>query len=421
MTTGNSNDPEFHLTSIEYKFYNEGVEPLLKLAALTENMAVEVEEETKSTSTCLLGQAVCSPGNPTAQPSGNDNTNLPITRVALPNGQSMPILKTVLTSVCEKNCNYCAFRAGRDFRRHTFRPDEMAQAFVELYRGGAVKGIFLSSGIAGGAIHTQDRLLDTADILRNKLGFQGYMHLKIMPGAERDQVERAMQLADRVSVNLEAPSTERLARLAPQKVFIEELLLPLRWVEEIRKSQPSQKGWKGRWPSTTTQFVAGGSGENDLELLSTTFYLTRKLRLARVYYSGFRPVTGTPLENQPAINPLRQNRLYQASFLIRDYAFDLEDMPFNGAGELPLEVDPKLAWARTHLSEAPLEINQADLHELLRIPGIGPQGAHAILSARRNNKIRSLSDLKSLGIRASQAAPFILMDGFQPARQPALL
>jgi predicted DNA-binding helix-hairpin-helix protein len=132
-------------------------------------------------------------------------------------------------------------------------------------------------------------------------------------------------------------------------------------------------------------------------------------------------VTGTPLENQPAINPLRQNRLYQASFLIRDYAFDLEDMPFNGAGELPLEVDPKLAWARTHLSEAPLEINQADLHELLRIPGIGPQGAHAILSARRNNKIRSLSDLKSLGIRASQAAPFILMDGFQPARQPALL
>lgn len=421
MTTGNSNDPEFHLTSIEYKFYNEGVEPLLKLAALTENMAVEVEEETKSTSACLLGQAVCSPGNPTAQPSGNDNTNLPITRVALPNGQSMPILKTVLTSVCEKNCNYCAFRAGRDFRRHTFRPDEMAQAFVELYRGGAVKGIFLSSGIAGGAIHTQDRLLDTADILRNKLGFQGYLHLKIMPGAERDQVERAMQLADRVSVNLEAPSTERLARLAPQKVFIEELLLPLRWVEEIRKSQPSQKGWKGRWPSTTTQFVAGGSGENDLELLSTTFYLTRKLRLARVYYSGFRPVTGTPLENQPAINPWRQNRLYQASFLIRDYAFDLEDMPFNGAGELPLEVDPKLAWARTHLSEAPLEINQADLHELLRIPGIGPQGAHAILSARRNNKIRSLSDLKSLGIRASQAAPFILMDGFQPARQPALL
>jgi predicted DNA-binding helix-hairpin-helix protein len=241
-----------------------------------------------------------------------------------------------------------------------------------------------------------------------------------MPGAEQAQVERAMQLADRVSVNLEAPNTARLASLAPQKVFIEDLLRPLRWVEEIRKNQSSQKGWKGRWPSTTTQFVAGGAGENDLELLNTTFYLTRTLRLARVYYSGFKPVAGTPLENQPAINPWRQNRLYQASFLIRDYAFDLEDMPFNGAGELPLDVDPKLAWARAHLSETPLEINRADLHELLRIPGIGPQGARAILSARRANKIRSISDLKSLGVRTSRAIPFILLDGFQPARQLAL-
>jgi predicted DNA-binding helix-hairpin-helix protein len=394
------------------------MESLLKLAALSENMLVEVEEETAAT--CLLSQAACSPASSTSEPARADNSSLPITTVAMPNGQRMPILKTVLTSVCEKNCFYCAFRAGRDFRRHTFRPDEMARAFLDLYKGGAVKGIFLSSGVAGGAIHTQDRLLDTADIMRNKLGFKGYLHLKIMPGAERAQVERAMQLADRVSVNLEAPNTERLSHLAPQKVFIEDLLQPLRWVEEIRKSQPAQKGWKGRWPSTTTQFVAGGSGENDLELLNTTFYLTRKLRLARVYYSGFRPVAGTPLENQPPINPWRQNRLYQASFLIRDYAFDLEDMPFNGAGELPLDVDPKLAWARIHLGETPIEINRADLHELLRIPGIGPQGARAILSARRTHKIRSISDLKALGIRTSRAVPFILLDGYQPARQMVL-
>jgi len=411
---------KINLTSIECKFYNDSMEPLLKLAALSENMEVEVEEERSSTSGCLLSQAACSPGNSITRPAGVDHTNLPITRVALPNGQSMPILKTVLTSVCEKNCYYCAFRAGRDFRRHTFRPDEMAQAFLNLYRGGAVKGIFLSSGVAGGAIRTQDRLLDTADIMRNKLGFQGYLHLKIMPGAERAQVERAMQLADRVSVNLEAPTTERLARLAPQKIFMEELLRPLRWVEEIRRNQPARRGWKGRWPSTTTQFVAGGSGESDLELLTTTFYLTRQLRLARVYYSGFRPVEGTPLEDQPAINPWRQNRLYQASFLIRDYAFDLEELPFIGAGELPLDVDPKLAWARAHLSETPIEINRADLHELLRIPGVGPRGARAILSARRSNKIRSVSDLKSLGIRASRALPFILLDGYQPARQPTL-
>ena len=396
------------------------MESLLKLAALSENMEVEVEDDTTSTSTCLLSQASCSAAGTPVEQAKTDHSSLPITTVAMPNGQRMPILKTVLTSVCEKNCYYCAFRAGRDFRRYTFRPDEMAGAFLDLYKGGAVKGMFLSSGVAGGAIRTQDRLLDTADIMRNRLGYKGYLHLKIMPGAERAQVERAMQLADRVSVNLEAPSTARLANLAPQKIFIEDLLQPLRWVEEIRKSQPSQKGWKGRWPSTTTQFVAGGAGENDLELLNTTFYLTRKLRLARVYYSGFRPVAGTPLENQPPINPWRQNRLYQASFLIRDYAFDLEDMPFNAAGELPLDVDPKLAWARAHLSERPLEINRADLHELLRIPGIGPRAARAILSARRTNKIRSISDLKSLGIRTSRAVPFILLDGYQPARQMVL-
>ena len=156
------------MTSVEYKFYNDVMESLLKLAALSENMEVEVEDEAASTSSCLLSQASCA-----AAQAKTDHSSLPITNVAMPNGQHMPILKTVLTSVCEKNCYYCAFRAGRDFRRHTFRPDEMAGAFLDLYKGGAVKGIFLSSGVAGGAIRTQDRLLDTAEIMRNKLGFKG--------------------------------------------------------------------------------------------------------------------------------------------------------------------------------------------------------------------------------------------------------
>ena len=241
----------------------------------------------------------------------------------------MPILKTLITSACEKNCTYCAFRAGRDFKRETFTPDDMAQMTLELTQKNFIQGAFLSSGVAGGGVRTQDKLIDAAEILRHKMGYRGYIHLKIMPGAERAQVERALQLADRVSINLEAPNTPRLLKLAPMKQSMEALLQPLRWVDEIRRSQPPTHAWKGRWPSTTTQFVAGGSGENDLELLETTFFLTRQLHLSRVYFSGFSPVIGTPLENQPAISPWREHRLYQASFLIRDYGFDMEDLPFH--------------------------------------------------------------------------------------------
>ncbi len=272
----------------------------------------------------------------------------------VPNGQTIKLLKTLLTSACERDCYYCPFRAGRDFRRATFKPEEFANVFIELNRKGIAEGTFLSSGIASGGMRTQDQLLDAADILRNKFGFRGYVHLKIMPGAEKAQVERAMQLADRVSVNLEAPNTNRLAKLAPHKLFLDELLRPLRWVEEIRKGQPAYKGWNGRWPSTTTQFVVGGADENDLELLATTAWLNKNVRLKRAYFSAFSPIADTPLENKTATNPLRARRLYQASFLLRDYGFDLEDMPFVDDGFLPLLLDPKLAWAQLNLKSGPL-------------------------------------------------------------------
>jgi predicted DNA-binding helix-hairpin-helix protein len=338
----------------------------------------------------------------------------------LPNGQNIKLLKTLLTSACERDCHYCPFRAGRNFRRATFKPEEFASLFMNLHRAGAAEGIFLSSGVAGGGVRTQDRLLDTADILRHKLGFRGYLHLKVMPGVEKAQVERAMQLADRISVNLEAPNTERLARLAPQKVFMEELLQPLKWVDEIRRSQPAYKGWKGRWPSTVTQYVVGGSDETDLELLTTTSWLHRNVRLGRAYFSAFSPIRDTPLENKAPTDPLREHRLYQASFLLRDYGFDLEDLPFSGDGNLPLPTDPKLAWAQANLSEHPLEINRAEKAELLRVPGIGPKGADAILSARRQGKLRDLSGLKKLGVIAERAAPYVLLDGKSAPAQMAL-
>ncbi len=338
----------------------------------------------------------------------------------LPNGQKIVLLKTLLSSACERDCFYCPFRAGRDFRRATFKPDEFASLFSKLNQSGMAEGVFLSSGVAGGGVRTQDKLLDTADILRKKYHFKGYLHLKMMPGSERDQVFRAMQLADRVSVNLEAPNTERLAKLAPHKIFLEELLRPLRWVEEIRRAEPAYKFWNGKYPSTVTQFVAGGADESDLELLTTTDWLMKNIRLKRAYFSAFHPVRDTPLENKPAVNLLREHRLYQASFLLRDYGFDLEDLPFTKDSNLPIEADPKQAWAQINLTEHPIEVNQADKHQLLRIPGIGLKGADAILDARRQNKLRDLSALKKLGIVAERAAPYLLFDGKRSSTQLSL-
>lgn len=339
----------------------------------------------------------------------------------MPNGKTIALLKTLLTSACERDCYYCPFRAGRNFRRTTLKPEEMAKIFISMHHAGIVQGLFLSSGLLGGGVKTQDRLLDTAEILRKKLGYKGFLHLKIMPGAEFAQVEQALQLADRVSTNLEAPNKKRLKILAPHKDFKDELLQLLKWVEEIRRSKPGHMGWKRRWPSVATQFVVGGAGESDVELLATTEYLYRELRLKRAYYSPFRPIEDTPFENQSPTTYQRESRLYQASFLIRDYGFSMEEMAFDQNGNLPQETDPKLSWARRHLTENPIEINQADRQELLHIPGIGPKGANALLIERRKSRLKRVEDLKRIGINPSRALPFILLDGQRPSQQLALL
>ena len=381
---------------------------IIRLKALTEQMSLEPAEDRSPVGTPYLDRTENCPDAVFVHPA------------VLPNGQKIRLLKTLLTSACERDCNYCAFRAGRNLRRTSFKPEEFARLFMLLTQKGVTDGVFLSSGIAGGGIRTQDRLIDTAEILRNKLGFRGYIHLKIMPGAERAQVERSMQLADRVSVNLEAPNDFRLAQLAPHKHFNEELLQPLKWMQEIRLTQPAYRAWKEHWPSTVTQFVAGGAGESDLELLTTTDYLYRRLGLRRAYFSSFSPISDTPLENQPPTPAIREQRLYQASFLLRDYGFDLEELPFEVDGRLPVQTDPKLAWAQKNLFEDPIEVNRADRQVLIRVPGIGAKGAEAILRARRQTKIRDASTLKKLGVLGERAAPFLLFDGKRSAYQISL-
>lgn len=335
-------------------------------------------------------------------------------------GRRVPLLKAMLTTACERDCLYCPFRAGRRSRRVTFKPEEMARTFFSVHKAGRAEGLFLSSGVFAGGVNTQDKLLDTAEILRRRLGYLGYLHLKLMPGAERGQVLRAMQLADRVSINLEAPNAARLARLAPHKRYLEELLPPLRWADEIRAELPSHLGWHGRWASSTTQFVVGAAGEDDLEILSAVANLFGQLGVRRTYFEAFSPVPDTPLDGHPAEDPLRQQRLYEASYLLRDYGFTFEDLPFTASGRLPLDRDPKRAVADQTLSETPVELNLADRELLLRVPGLGPKGAGAVLRARRVHRLTDVSQLKSLGILAERAAPYITLNGHRPALQKRL-
>jgi len=411
------------------------MDTISKLELLADNSSLEPTEERRIDPTQLapcghppagLKRATDSLPSPNGRGVGGEGSlkakqgSLGIHHAVMPGGKTIALLKTMLTSACERDCYYCPFRAGRDFRRATFKPEEMARTFNDLQRSHIAEGLFLSSGVAGGGVRTQDRLIDTIDVLRHKLNYRGYVHLKIMPGTERDQVLRAMQLSDRISINLEAPNSRRLADLAPHKMFLEELLRPLQWAEEIRKTQPARLGWNGKWPSLTTQFVVGAVGENDLEILSTTAYLTKQLRLARAYFSAFNPVKDTPLENHAPENPWREHRLYQSSFLLRDYGFDLEDLPFLQNGYLPLDIDPKIAWAKQNLVEKPIEVNRADRRELLRVPGIGPKGVDAILIARRKGTLRDLKDLKTLGVLVARAAPFVLLNGQRPQWQLSL-
>ncbi len=339
-----------------------------------------------------------------------------ITNVSTPTGKRR-ILKAMVTTACQMNCHYCPFRAGRSqMKRLTFTPDELARGLDTLQQAGKVEGMFLSSGIIKGSVTTQDKIIDTAEIVRNRYHYQGYLHLKVMPGIEFDQLYRLMQLGDRVSVNLEGPTQERLDALAPKKDFQRELLSMLQLADQIRRAHPHEK-----LASTVTQFVVGAVGDTDFELLSLSNRLYRHYGLTRAYYSGFSPVIQTPFENLPATDPLREFRLYQASFLLRDYGWKVEDLPFLSDENMELSLDPKRVWAERNLKDAPIEIMTARRDQLLRLPGIGPKSANVILKARRLGKLTELSDLQKLGIRApEQTSPYILLSGRRPLEQLSL-
>ncbi|MFN3966166.1 MAG: putative DNA modification/repair radical SAM protein [Endomicrobiia bacterium] len=330
----------------------------------------------------------------------------------LPDGQTIPILKILLTNLCSNKCKYCVVSTNRVQESTSFRSDELAKVFISMFQKKLVKGIFLSSGIGVDANKTMDEMIKTAEIIRNKYFFKGYIHLKILPGVTPAHIEKAIQLADRISINLEAPSAARLNKIAESKNF-NSLIQSIQLIDKIlaRYNQNASHNQFYKRKTQTTQFVVGAADESDKEILLTVSELYKKYNLWRAYFSAFQPIEGTPLENHSPVPLLREHRLYQADFLLRKYNFKFDEIFFDKDGNLPFEKDPKTVWALNHLEMFPLEINKADYSQLIRVPGIGPISAKRIISLRRKNKFRSLEELKQTGAVIERARDFLLFDG----------
>ncbi|MGB9681855.1 MAG: putative DNA modification/repair radical SAM protein [bacterium] len=323
----------------------------------------------------------------------------------LPDGKEIKLFKVLLSNNCINNCLYCANREERNFPRISFTPQELARVFIQLREKRLVEGLFLSSAVSNEAKKTMEDMIKAVEILRYRYHFNGYIHLKILPGVTPDYIEQAMRLADRVSINLEAPSSDRIKLLSAEKDFERDLLGIMRWIRYF-----INKGIKPR-AGHTTQFVVGPAGETDREIISLVDRLYKNLDLRRAYFSAFQPIKGTPLEGHSPTPIVRENRLYQADFLLRDYGFSPEELIFNKEGNLYLSADPKFVWAINHPEFFPVEVNTATKEQLIRVPGIGPRSAERIIMLRKKEKIRDLDTLKGIGVVTKRAKDFILFNG----------
>jgi putative DNA modification/repair radical SAM protein len=327
---------------------------------------------------------------------------------ALPGGGCVNLFKVLMTNVCTNDCGYCVNQIGRDCPRTSFRTDELAGIFSEMVQKRRVTGLFLSSGIAGDPSRTMQSMIDAVHILRNRYQFKGYIHLKILPGASYSCVEEACRIATRVSVNMEAPTAAHLARLSAKKDIHSGILERMNWVRGLTEKNPRLAPG-----GQTTQFVVGAAGESDRDLLTRTDSLYGEIGLKRVYFSAFRPVSDSRLENLTPTPPLREHRLYQADWLLRIYGFSLRevDLALGSSGNLVLDQDPKQLIARAQPWFFPVDINKASYAELLRVPGIGPTSAQKIVDVRKESKIDSLKQLQKMRVVVKRAAPYIRYNG----------
>jgi predicted DNA-binding helix-hairpin-helix protein len=342
-----------------------------------------------------------------------------ITRVRLPGGGSANIMRVMQTNACSLSCGYCPTFCGGRVKRTALTPEEVATTFMEAHRKRLAQGLFLTSGVPGKPAHAMNRMLASVEILRRKEGFKGYIHIKLLPGAEPAQVEQAARLANRVSVNLEASGDTYLRRFAGEKDFSGDLLPKLKLAGRLLRE--ARQGWHPgelRPAGTTTQFVVGPSEEKDREILGLVARLEREGLLHHAHFSAFQPVAGTPMEGERATPAAREARLYQAEHLLRQYGFSFEELPFDPGGNLPLDHDPKTAWAFRHAEVFPLDVITAPYELLLRVPGIGPKAALTLVRERRRSVIRGLFDLRDIGVDTVRAGYFLALRGQRLA--PAL-
>ena len=327
-------------------------------------------------------------------------------------GRCVSLLKILLTNHCIYDCIYCVSRKSNDIKRAAFTVEEVVDLTISFYRRNYIEGLFLSSGIFKDADTTMERLVRVAKKLRNEHNFNGYIHLKSIPGASDILMQEAALYADRLSVNLEIPTESGLKLLAPDKNR-EDMLQPMRIVQKGIQQYKDEKKIIKSVPKfapagQSTQMIVGATNENDLQIIKVADHFYQNYGMKRVYYSGYIPVTSDV--RLPAITAavpvLRENRLYQSDWLMRFYGFKADEILDSNMPFLDLEVDPKLSWALRHLDQFPVNLQTADYKMILRIPGIGVKTAMKIVSSRRF-QVLNIDNLKKLGAAVNRAKYFI--------------
>ncbi|MFC4164387.1 putative DNA modification/repair radical SAM protein [Epilithonimonas zeae] len=327
-------------------------------------------------------------------------------------GRCVSLLKILLTNHCIYDCIYCVSRKSNDIKRAAFTVEEVVDLTISFYRRNYIEGLFLSSGIFKDADTTMERLVRVAKKLRNEHNFNGYIHLKSIPGASDILMQEAALYADRLSVNLEIPTESGLKLLAPDKNR-EDMLQPMRIVQKGIQQYKDEKKIIRSTPKfapagQSTQMIVGATNENDLQIIKVADHFYKNYGMKRVYYSGYIPVTSD--NRLPAITAevpvLRENRLYQSDWLMRFYGFKADEILDSNMPFLDLEVDPKLSWALRNLGQFPVNLQTADYKMILRIPGIGVKTAQKIVSARQF-QVLSIDHLKKLGAAVNRAKYFI--------------
>ena len=332
-----------------------------------------------------------------------------------PDGRCISLLKILMSNVCAYDCSYCINRISNDLERATFTPDEICNITINFYKRNYIEGLFLSSAIIKNPNFTMEKLYETAYKLRNEYNFNGYIHMKAIPGADQELIDKAGLLVDRMSVNIELPSNESLKLLAPDKEK-NNILLPMKQIskgiiqnkDERRNFRNAPKFVPG---GQSTQLIVGASPESDLKILTLSENLYKKMNLKRVYYSAFVPVSDDKrlpsLKHPPT---LREHRLYQADWLLRFYGFNAKELLNEANPNFDINFDPKTNWELQNLGYFPVEINIVSKEMLLRVPGIGAKSVQRILAARRVS-ILNYEDLRKIGVVLKRAQYFITCNG----------